>query len=532
MTVTGNGTGGSPTGSVTFSVCGPLSSASGCTSGGTAIGSAVGLTAGADDTATATSASSLFLIPGIYCFRADYSGDGNYTSSSDGSSDECFTVALLSSTTTSAPTSANISLGDANTDGATVTGDLLGGTPTGTVTFSACGPLTSATGCASGGTAMGSAVTVTAGANDTATATSPAYTPESPGTYCFRADYSGDGSYTASTDGSATDECFTVGKASSTTASIPKAAAISLGTTDTDTATVNGNATGGSPTGTVTFSECGPLSSVSGCASGGTTVGSPVSLTAGPDDTATATSPAFVATAAGIYCFRADYSGDSSYTASSDGATAECFTVSIATAAPGPPTATIITPANGATYVRSSTVRASYTCQDAPGGPGISKCEGDVANGAAIDTATPGVHAFGVVAVSADGQVGIDAVIYRVVLPSNHFTVSHLTGHADGTITLDVTVPGPGTIDLLVSAWDDNLASAASLNPARGRFVYGRGRASVKRGRTIALTVRPDARGKLLLAHHAYPIVLRLWVTYTPAHGVSHSMGFYGIRIP
>jgi hypothetical protein len=91
VVVTGNGAGGPPSGSVKFLVCakGP----SPCASGGTQLGGTVGLVAGAGNESTATSAG---FTPsegaGTYCFRAEYEGDSNYTTGSDATSGECFTV--------------------------------------------------------------------------------------------------------------------------------------------------------------------------------------------------------------------------------------------------------------------------------------------------------------------------------------------------------------------------------------------------------------------------------------------------------
>ncbi len=59
------------------------------------------------------------------------------------------------------------------------------------------------------GTPLGSPVTV-AGSGTTATATSPAFTTSTLGTYCFLGVYSGDAHYTSASDGSTTDECFSV----------------------------------------------------------------------------------------------------------------------------------------------------------------------------------------------------------------------------------------------------------------------------------------------------------------------------------
>jgi N-acetylneuraminic acid mutarotase len=125
------------------------------------------------------------------------------------------TVEVTTPTTSSTPTSSSVALSFANSDRATVTGTANAGNPTGTVGFFVCGP--SVTSCASGGTAVGSPVGVTAAQGTTATATSVAFTPTSAGTYCFRSEYSGDSDYTASSDGSS-GECFTVVDANDLTA--------------------------------------------------------------------------------------------------------------------------------------------------------------------------------------------------------------------------------------------------------------------------------------------------------------------------
>ena len=96
---------------------------------------------------------------------------------------------------------------------------------------------------------------------------------------------------------------------------------------DTDAATVTGNAAGGSPTGSVSFYECGPTATAQPCTSQADAVGSAVGLSAGADDTATAPSPTFTPSAAGYWCFAGYYSGDSNYGASSDATIDECFDV-------------------------------------------------------------------------------------------------------------------------------------------------------------------------------------------------------------
>jgi hypothetical protein len=117
--------------------------------------------------------------------------------------------------------------------------------------------------------------------------------------------------------------------------------------------------------------------------------------------------------------------------------------------------------------------------------------------------------------------------------PPNRFEVSHVATHRNGTITLAVKVHGPGRIDLLATAWNDNLAHATVLlRPAPHRFVFGRSHKSVRRAITIHLTLRPDARGRRLVHHHTYRVALRLWVSFAPTGGRPRSTGFFGLRLP
>ncbi len=82
--------------------------------------------------------------------------------------------------------------------------------PTGTVTFFLCGPtqVTSA-GCPSGGTQIGKPRKVK---DDTATKSDAAKgaLTKAPGTYCWRAVYSGDVNYLPAVETNATSECFTI----------------------------------------------------------------------------------------------------------------------------------------------------------------------------------------------------------------------------------------------------------------------------------------------------------------------------------
>ena len=119
---------------------------------------------------------------------------------------------------------------------------------------------------------------------------------------------------------------FTVlaGSGVTTTKAIPS---IGLGYSNSDSAVVLGNATFGSPTGTVTFYECGPTASPLPCNSRANQLGGPVSLTLGAEDTSTALSISFTPNSTGWWCFAGYYSGDSNYETSSDTGTDECFNV-------------------------------------------------------------------------------------------------------------------------------------------------------------------------------------------------------------
>ncbi len=88
-----------------------------------------------------------------------------------------------------------------------------------------------------------------------------------------------------------------------------------------DTATVTGNSDGPTPTGTVTFYECGPVLSDQTCnaTSTGVSVSEPVTLVDG-----SAASLTFTPTVAGTYCFGATFtSGDTNYSSATDNTTGD-----------------------------------------------------------------------------------------------------------------------------------------------------------------------------------------------------------------
>jgi hypothetical protein len=156
-----------------------------------------------------------------------------------------------------------------------------------------------------------------------------------------------------------------------------------------------------------------------------------------------------------------------------------------------------------------------------------------------IDTSTAGSHTFTVTATSKDGQSSSKLVAYQVIVPSspppppsNRFVVKHVKARANGSVSFDVKVPGPGTINVLETAWKNNFATAATLlQPATGRFVFSRSQATPTRASTTDFKVKPNKRGRRLVAHHRYKVRTRLWVTYKPSGGSQRKVGVYGLRI-
>ena len=223
--------------------------------------------------------------------------------------------------------------------------------------------------------------------------------------------------------------------------------------------------------------------------------------------------------------------GSHTYTVTATSGDGGAGSASLSYTVAGAPAAMITSPRNGAGYSLGQKVPAGFSCTEGPSGPGISACAGNTSNGSDVDTSTPGKHTFTVTATSADGQSSARLVTYTV-LPNNN-EVPKFKALANGTFVVTVEVPGPGRIDVLVTAWNSNLATTARLlNPAPHRFVYGRAHGNANRARTLKITVRPNARGRRLVAHHTYPVTLRVWISYTPRGGHQRNVGYYNVHLP
>jgi hypothetical protein len=85
--------------------------------------------------------------------------------------------------------------------------------------------------------------------------------------------------------------------------------------------------------------------------------------------------------------------------------------------APGscpPPTATLTTPSNGATYTQGQSVTAAYTCGAPPAPATLSACTGPVPNGSEVDTSALGAQTFTVTATSNDGSTATATATYTI----------------------------------------------------------------------------------------------------------------------
>jgi hypothetical protein len=145
------------------------------------------------------------------------------------------------------------------------------------------------------------------------------------------------------------------------------------------------------------------------------------------------------------------------------------------------PTATITSPGGSAPYALNSTVLAAYSCS----GPNVVACEGTVANGTAINTATAGTHSFTVAAKNADGATLSTSVVNYQVTQGG---AQEPGGSVPATLNLNLGAPTaftafvPGiaqdytatlTAQILSTAGDAKLTVADAGDSNVGKMVNG-----------------------------------------------------------
>jgi hypothetical protein len=110
--------------------------------------------------------------------------------------------------------------------------------------------------------------------------------------------------------------------------------------------------------------------------------------------------------------------------------------------------------------------------------------------------------------------------------PSNAFTIVSDTGSSNGTITLGVDLPGPGTVDVLGTHVGVVGRAASALEPGYHRFAWGRRTVNATSAGGMKITLEPDTSGKMMLARHhdhGWAMNVRVWLTYTPTTGNARS---------
>jgi hypothetical protein len=208
-----------------------------------------------------------------------------------------------------------------------------------------------------------------------------------------------------------------------------------------------------------------------------------------------------------------------------------------------PPTASITAPADGASYAKSASVAAAYTCADG-GGSGGASCAGPVGSGAAIDTATVGVRAFTVTATDNAGNITARTVHYTVTEAASGTTPpgggSKLPATPDvsgafarlvkslqavnehmfarqGKVSVAQTTPAAGT-------WSDELLAPGSPLPraakakAKRAVVLATATHAFGAAGSAKVTLRLTRAGKALLRKHRSAKVLLVGV-FKPANG-------------
>jgi|GEM_PF-2420389 len=146
-----------------------------------------------------------------------------------------------------------------------------------------------------------------------------------------------------------------------------------------------------------------------------------------------------------------------------------------------PPTATITDPVQDQQVPVGSDLATSFSCEESPGGPGLSGCEdqdGAPAPAGQLDTSSVGFHVYSVTATSENGQVGFAEVGYEVTRAEPSVSVGSVADAEVGepviaTGTLSGGYDPGGEITFRVFGPDDPQCSGAPVFESTAVAVTG-----------------------------------------------------------
>jgi hypothetical protein len=473
-------------------------------------------------------------------------GTTGFTGSGDGSA--TITYVIQRSTSTSIGCSGIVQLGQATTCTATVTDTDTGtvSTPTGSVSFTA-----NPGGSFSGGGSCTLAASGTSGVSSCQVTYSPT---AAAGSESLTASAAGDVTH-APSSGQTT---LSVGLRDTSTSAACSGARTVVGQAATCTVTVNDTSggTASGPTGNVSFT-----SNAGGSFSDGGSCTLGASGTSGVSSCQVTYTPTTVGS--GSHTITAAYAGDATHASSQSttGISVAPGTLAIATGRASSRSGTVVDPGvtlscppGGPACTVTEQASTVLGAADAPIGPArgtrgpvsVASAQFSIPAGGSVE-ATFGLNPLGQtlvadhsqlpVEVTLSGQVGggpPTLAIKQVVLTGSpaRYGVSSVYLNRDGTLSLRVKVTSPGQVEVLLTAWKDNLATVARvLDPAPGRLVYGRATVTARHAGTFTIRIVPDRTGRRLLAHPAYRVTLRLWASYIPLYAFQTDAGYYGLHL-
>jgi 6-phosphogluconolactonase (cycloisomerase 2 family) len=172
--------------------------------------------------------------------------------------------------------------------------------------------------------------------------------------------------------------------------------------------------------------------------------------------------------------------GTYTYTVTATSQDTQTATASITYTVAGPPTANISSPANNQTFGQHESVPTSFSCAEAPNGPGLASCtdsNGASARSGSLDTSTLGTFTYTVTATSSDGQTGTASIHYTVAGPPTVTGVSPTSGVAsstrvtiDGSNLHDATVRFNGTAAHILSDNGSQLKTTVPKGATSGKI--------------------------------------------------------------